>query len=233
MTDWLSDRRFSRRSMLRSSILLGAGLAIAPSVVSCATPTGRPGPTTVSLGLNRALNTLDNKLLQYDAAVTVQRAVRQGLTEIDANLKPRLVLADQFRLVDPPAGMCTSGRVSATPTVPRCRCRMWPQRCPCITGRRIVRRGLLPGMANRGTDRRRQFHPAHQAAGSGARLPDVEHPHHPGGSQQTRGPFRRCRHRPLRGDPVRPRAGHLYPGAQREVLGRSPTRGISAGSVHA
>ena len=101
MTDWLSDRRFSRRSMLRSSILLGAGLAIAPSVVSCATPTGRPGPTTVSLGLNRALNTLDNKLMQYDAAVTVQRAVRQGLTEIDANLKPRLVLADQFRLVDP------------------------------------------------------------------------------------------------------------------------------------
>jgi len=101
MTESLFDRRMSRRSMLRSGILLGAGLAIAPSVVSCATPTGRPGPTTVSLGLNRALNTLDNKLLQYDAALTVQRAVRQGLTEIDANLKPRLVLADQFRLVDP------------------------------------------------------------------------------------------------------------------------------------
>jgi ABC-type transport system substrate-binding protein len=87
--------------MLRSGLLLGAGLAIAPTVVSCATPTGRPGPTTVSLGLNRALSTLDNKLLQYDAALTVQRAVRQGLTEIDANLKPRLVLADQFRLVEP------------------------------------------------------------------------------------------------------------------------------------
>lgn len=101
MTESLFDRRFSRRSMLRSGILLGAGLAIAPSVVSCATPTGRPGRTAVSLGLNRALNTLDNKLLQYDAALTVQRAVRQGLTEIDADLKPRLVLADQFRLVDP------------------------------------------------------------------------------------------------------------------------------------
>jgi peptide/nickel transport system substrate-binding protein len=101
MTESLADRHMSRRSMLRTGLLFGAGLAIAPTVVSCATPTGRPGPTTVSLGLNRALNTLDNKLLQYDAALTVQRAVRQGLTEIDANLKPRLVLADQFRLVDP------------------------------------------------------------------------------------------------------------------------------------
>lgn len=101
MTKSLSDRRMSRRSMLRSGLLLGAGLTIAPTVVSCATPTGRPGPTTISLGLNRALNTLDNKLLQYDGALTVQRGVRQALTEIDANLKPRLVLADQFRLVDP------------------------------------------------------------------------------------------------------------------------------------
>lgn len=101
MTDPLRDRRFSRRSLLRSGLLLGAGLAVAPSIVSCATPTGRPGPTTISLGLNRALNTLDNKLLQYDAALTVQRGVRQALTEIDANLKPRLVLADQFRLVEP------------------------------------------------------------------------------------------------------------------------------------
>lgn len=101
MTESLADRRLSRRSMLKSSLLFGAGLAIAPAVASCATPTGRPGPTTISLGLNRALNTLDNKLLQYDAALTVQRAVRQALTEIDADLKPRLVLADQFRLVDP------------------------------------------------------------------------------------------------------------------------------------
>ncbi|TRW87967.1 ABC transporter substrate-binding protein [Mycolicibacterium sp. 018/SC-01/001] len=101
MTEQLFERRLSRRSMLRSGLFLGAGLALAPSIVSCATPTGRPGPTTVSLGLNRALNTLDNKLLQYDAALTVQRAVRQALTEIDANLKPRLVLADQFRLVEP------------------------------------------------------------------------------------------------------------------------------------
>lgn len=101
MTESPLDRRFTRRSMLRSSLLLGAGMALAPVVASCATPTGRPGPNAISLGLNRALNTLDNKLLQYDAALTVQRAVRQALTEITTDLTPRLVLADEFRLVEP------------------------------------------------------------------------------------------------------------------------------------
>jgi peptide/nickel transport system substrate-binding protein len=91
---------FSRRNLLRSSLLIGAGLAVG-SAAGCATPTGRPGPTTVSLALNRSLVTLDNKLNQYDAALTVQRAIRQALTEIDQNLRPRLVLADQFRLTSP------------------------------------------------------------------------------------------------------------------------------------
>jgi peptide/nickel transport system substrate-binding protein len=99
MTKPLLHQPFSRRSLLRSSLLLGAGLAAGSAAAGCATPTGRPGPTTVSLALNRSLVTLDNKLLQYDAALTVQRAVRQALTEIDRNLKPRLVLADRFRLV--------------------------------------------------------------------------------------------------------------------------------------
>ncbi|RZT19461.1 peptide/nickel transport system substrate-binding protein [Mycobacterium sp. BK558] len=101
MTSSALHQPFSRRSLLRSSLLLGAGLAVGSAAVGCATPTGRPGPTTMSLALNRSLVTLDNKLLQYDAALTVQRAVRQALTEIDQNLKPRLVLADQFRLVSP------------------------------------------------------------------------------------------------------------------------------------
>lgn len=92
---------FSRRNLLRSGLLIGAGLAVGSAAVGCATPTGRPGPTTVSLALNRSLVTLDNKLLQYDAALTVQRAVRQALTEIDQNLRPRLVLADEFRLTSP------------------------------------------------------------------------------------------------------------------------------------
>lgn len=100
MTKPILYQPFSRRSLLRSSLLLGAGLAVG-SAAACATPTGRPGPTTVSLALNRSLVTLDNKLLQYDAALTVQRAVRQALTEIDQNLKPRLVLADTFQLRTP------------------------------------------------------------------------------------------------------------------------------------
>ena len=101
MTKPVLHQPLSRRTMLRSSFLLSAGLAVGSVAAGCAPPTGRPGPTTVSLALNRSLVTLDNKLLQYDAALTVQRAVRQGLTEIDQDLKPRLVLADQFRLVSP------------------------------------------------------------------------------------------------------------------------------------
>jgi ABC-type transport system substrate-binding protein len=96
----LSEQPFSRRTMLRSSLLLGAGLVVG-SGAACATPTGTPGPTTVSLGLNRSLVSLDNKLNQFDAAVTVQRGVRQALTEIDKDLRPRLLLADQFTLTSP------------------------------------------------------------------------------------------------------------------------------------
>jgi peptide/nickel transport system substrate-binding protein len=101
MTKPVLHQPLSRRTLLRSSVLLGAGLAVGSAAVGCATPTGRPGPTTVSLALNRSLVTLDNKLLQYDAAVTVQRAVRQALTAIDQDLRVQLVLADQFRLISP------------------------------------------------------------------------------------------------------------------------------------
>jgi peptide/nickel transport system substrate-binding protein len=100
VTKPLFEQQFSRRTMLRSSLMLGAGLAIGAGA-GCATPTGTPGPTTMSLGLNRSLVSLDNKLNQFDAAVTVQRGVRQALTEIDQQLRPRLVLADQFKLVSP------------------------------------------------------------------------------------------------------------------------------------
>jgi ABC-type transport system substrate-binding protein len=100
VTRALFEQQFSRRTMLRSSLLVGAGLAIG-SAAGCATPTGTSGPTTVSLALNRSLVSLDNKLNQFDAAVTVQRGVRQALTEIDKSLRPRLMLADQFKLTSP------------------------------------------------------------------------------------------------------------------------------------
>ncbi len=74
-----------------------------PSVAGagCATPTGTPGPTTVGLGLNRSLVSLDNKLNQFDAALTVQRARPPGTDRDRAEPQPRLVLADQFKLVPP------------------------------------------------------------------------------------------------------------------------------------
>lgn len=94
------QHQLSRRALLRSGFVLGAGLTLG-SVVGCATPTGTPGPRTVSLALNRSLVSLDNKLNQSDAALTVQRAVRQSLVTLDQNLKPKLVLADKFELVNP------------------------------------------------------------------------------------------------------------------------------------
>ncbi|MBY6435661.1 ABC transporter substrate-binding protein [Rhodococcus kroppenstedtii] len=101
MTDSLLHQRFSRRNLMRGGLLLGGGVLLGGAATGCATPTGTPGPTTVSLALNRSLVSLDNKLNQFDAALTVQRGVRQALTEIDANLKPQLVLADRFELVEP------------------------------------------------------------------------------------------------------------------------------------
>lgn len=92
----------SRRTLLRWGAAGGAGLALAP-LAACAGPTGAPGPGTLILGLNRSLVSLDNKLNQFDAAVTVQRAVRQALTRIGPGMKPRLVLAEQFEMAEPTA----------------------------------------------------------------------------------------------------------------------------------
>ncbi|MFJ1915640.1 ABC transporter substrate-binding protein [Streptomyces sp. NPDC088147] len=93
---------FGRRTLLRWGAAGGAGVALGP-LAACAGPTGAPGPGTLTLGLNRSLVSLDNKLNQFDAAVTVQRAVRQALTRIGPGMKPRLVLADRFEMAGPTA----------------------------------------------------------------------------------------------------------------------------------
>lgn len=92
----------SRRSVLRLGAGASAGIALAP-LTGCAGPTGAPGPGAISLGLNRSLVSLDNKLNQFDAAVTVQRAVRQALTRIGKGLRPEMVLADRFEMTGPTA----------------------------------------------------------------------------------------------------------------------------------
>lgn len=92
----------SRRTLLRWGAAGGAGVALAP-LAACAGPTGAPGPGTLTLGLNRSLVSLDNKLNQFDAAVTVQRAVRQALTRIGPGMKPQLILADRFEMAGPTA----------------------------------------------------------------------------------------------------------------------------------
>ena len=82
-------REVSRRSMLKFGSLAGAGALFAPALAACAGPTsattaGTAGAGaaggTLSIVLNRNLVSLDNKLNQYDAAVTVQRAVREAMT---------------------------------------------------------------------------------------------------------------------------------------------------------
>jgi ABC-type transport system substrate-binding protein len=98
MTEPLFRREFSRRSLFRLGGALGAGLALGPALSACAGPTGAPGAGAMTMALNRSLVSLDNKLNQFDAAVTVQRGVRQGLTSIGADLTPQLVLAESFQL---------------------------------------------------------------------------------------------------------------------------------------
>jgi peptide/nickel transport system substrate-binding protein len=92
---------YSRRSVLKFALALGAGSALSGLTTACATPTGLPGPGTLNLALNRSLVSLDNKLNQFDAAVTVQRAVRQGLTRLTPDLQVEPVLAESFQLTAP------------------------------------------------------------------------------------------------------------------------------------
>jgi len=98
MTAVRPGRELSRRSFFRLGGAVGAALALGPTLSACAGPTGAAGPGTMTLALNRSLVSLDNKLNQFDAAVTVQRAVRQGLTRIGPDLSPELVLAESFEL---------------------------------------------------------------------------------------------------------------------------------------
>ena len=100
----------SRRAVLQFFGIVGASAALGSAVTACAGPqnsgaaNGGGGSGTggkLSIVLNRNLVSLDNKLNQYDAAVTVQRAVRQALTRIGPDLKPELVLAEKFELTSP------------------------------------------------------------------------------------------------------------------------------------
>ncbi|RCV48612.1 ABC transporter substrate-binding protein [Marinitenerispora sediminis] len=111
----------SRRSLLRLGALAGAGAALGP-LAACAGPTGVPGPGTLTLALNRSLVSLDNKLNQFDAAVTVQRAVRQALTRVGTDLSVEPVLAETFEATTPTTwtvrlreGACYSDGSPVTP----------------------------------------------------------------------------------------------------------------------
>jgi peptide/nickel transport system substrate-binding protein len=100
MTRFGSGAPLSRRSLLRAGLAVGAGAALTP-LAACAGPVGAASPGSLTLGLNRSLVSLDNKLNQFDAAVTVQRGVRQALTRIDPNMTAKPVLAERFEQTAP------------------------------------------------------------------------------------------------------------------------------------
>jgi ABC-type transport system substrate-binding protein len=99
----------SRRDVLRLTGALGLGLGVPGLLGSCASPGGNkttPGGTsaeggTLVLAFNRALPSLDNKLNQFDAQVTVQRAVHQALTRIGQELAVEPVVAESFEQTSP------------------------------------------------------------------------------------------------------------------------------------
>src|SRR4029453_18355129 len=97
----MTDVLHSRRSILKLALAPGAGGTLGGLTTACATPTGLPAAGTLNIALNRSLVSLDNKLNQFDAAVTVQRAVRQALPRLTPDLKIQPVLAESFRLTAP------------------------------------------------------------------------------------------------------------------------------------
>ncbi|MEV4576277.1 ABC transporter substrate-binding protein [Nonomuraea jabiensis] len=84
--------------MTLSPLAACAGPGPVAGAGSGAGSTAGPGLT---LALNRSLVSLDNKLNQFDAAVSVQRGVRQALTFIDQKLTVQHVLAERFELTGP------------------------------------------------------------------------------------------------------------------------------------
>ncbi|GHD06073.1 ABC transporter substrate-binding protein [Zhihengliuella salsuginis] len=93
MTNPLTGPQLSRRQLLRAAAAAGLFAGVG-TTAACAGPTGLPGPGTLTVALTRSLVSLDNKLNQFDSAVTVQRAVRQALTEIGPDITPVPVLAE-------------------------------------------------------------------------------------------------------------------------------------------
>lgn len=101
MTASFPGHDMSRRQLLRLAGAAGLFAGIGLSASACAGPTGLPGEDTLTLALNRSLVSLDNKLNQFDAAVTVQRAVREGLTAIGPEITPIPMLAESFVMLSP------------------------------------------------------------------------------------------------------------------------------------
>ncbi len=188
----------------------------------------------MSLGLNRSLVSLDNKLNQFDAAVTVQRGVRQALTEIDKDLRTRLVLADQFKLTSPtqwyvhlrPGIRYSDGSPVAVEDVATA-LKMYSE----VDGSFVA--AFFPEFPTVEKIDETSF-----TLNTERPVPVLDYLMSnilitPGGQECPGGTAVRRRNRPLRRHRKQSRRGHLHPGAQRQVLGHAATRRIGSGAVHA
>jgi ABC-type transport system substrate-binding protein len=101
----------SRRDLFRYAGLAGLAVGSGGLLAACdASPSGKSqsgngtsnaGPAVLNLAFNRDLVTIDNKTNQFDALVTVQQAVREGLVGLDAQLELQNVLAESFEQTGP------------------------------------------------------------------------------------------------------------------------------------
>ncbi len=102
-------------------------------------------------------------------------------------------------------------------------------------GRRLVRRRVLSRVAHRRARSTRPASPCDtDAPGPGARLPDVQHPDHPGGRQHARGPAVRASV-PVRMSSPQPTAdtGTYTLERNENYWGARATRRVGAGPLHA
>ena len=156
----------------------------------------RPGPTTVSLGLNRSLVTP-----RQQAAAVRRRADRAARRPPGADrdrrrtCEPRLVLADQFRahLADavvraPAPGDPLLGRLAGAGRGRRDRAEDVQRRSTVPSSP-----AFFPEWPTVEKIDETSFTLNTDASGAGARLPDVQHPHHPRGGERARGSAVRCR----------------------------------------
>ena len=213
------QHEFSRRTLLRSGLALGAGISLG-SLVGCATPTGAPGPAHGRPGAQPLAGQPGQQA--QPVRCRAHRATRRAPVADYAGSAPQAAArpGGQVRAHQPEAVVCAPApgnhllRRTAGAGAGR---RHRPE--DVQRGQRLVRRRVLSGVADGRSDRRVQLHAQHRAPSPGTRLPDDQHPDHSGRGQPPRGTAIRRRFRSLRRHRQQPRNRQLHAGEKPQILG--------------